>query len=49
MTTRTINGKEYTKANFENKLRYLNDSQELAKLLNELSGPYPYMFFVRNN
>lgn len=45
MTTRTINGKEYTKVDFENKLRYLNDPQELAKLLNELREPYPYYVF----
>ena len=45
MATRTINGKEYTKADFENKLRYLNDPQELANLLNELSEPYPYYVF----
>ena len=45
MATKTINGKEYTKADFENKLRYLNDPQELAKLLNELSEPYPYYVF----
>ena len=30
MATRTINGKEYTKADFENKLRNLRDAQELA-------------------
>ena len=45
MATRTINGREYTKADFENRLRYLNDAQELAKLLNELKAPYIYSDF----
>ena len=36
MATRTINGREYTKADFENKLRHLRDAQELAAMLNEL-------------
>ena len=45
MATKTVNARNYTKADFENKLRYLNDPQELAKLLNELSEPYPYYVF----
>lgn len=45
MATRTINGKEYTKADFENRLRYLNDSKELATLLNELKEPLIYSAF----
>lgn len=45
MATRTINGREYTKADFENRLRYLNDAQELAKLLNELKEPLIYSDF----
>ncbi len=45
MATRTINGKEYTKADFENKLCHLRDAQELAKLLNELKAPYIYSDF----
>ncbi|WP_234398035.1 reverse transcriptase family protein [Prevotella fusca] len=45
MATRTVNGREYTKADFENRLRYLNDAQELAKLLNELKAPYIYSDF----
>ena len=45
MATRTINGREYTKADFENRLRYLNDAQELANLLNELKAPYIYSDF----
>ena len=28
MATRIINGREYTKADFENKLRHLSDAQE---------------------
>lgn len=45
MATRTINGKEYTKVDFENKLRHLIDSQELAAMLNELKSPYYYSDF----
>ena len=45
MATKTINGKEYTKADFENRLRYLNDSKELATLLNELKEPLIYSAF----
>ena len=45
MATRTINGKEYTKADFENRLHYLNDSKELATLLNELKEPLIYSDF----
>ena len=45
MATRTVNGREYTKADFENRLRYLNDAQELAKLLNELKEPLIYSDF----
>ena len=45
MATKTINGREYTKADFENRLRYLNDAQELANLLNELKAPYIYSDF----
>ena len=40
MATRTINGREYTKAHFENKLRHLGDAQELAAMLNELKLPW---------
>ena len=42
MATRTINGREYTKAHFENKLRHLGDAQELAAMLNELKLPWFY-------
>ena len=45
MATRTINGKEYTKADFENKLRHLSDAQELAAMLNELKLPWYYSDF----
>lgn len=45
MATRTINGKEYTKADFENKLCHLRDAQELAAMLNELKSPYYYSDF----
>ena len=45
MATRTINGKEYTKVDFENKLRHLIDPQELAAMLNELKSPYYYSDF----
>ena len=45
MTTRIINGKEYTKADFENKLRHLRDAQELAAMLNELKLPWYYSDF----
>ena len=45
MATRTINGKEYTKADFENKLRHLRDAQELAAMLNELKLPWYYSDF----
>lgn len=45
MATRTINGREYTKAHFENKLRHLNDAQELAAMLNELKLPWFYSDF----
>ena len=45
MATRTINGREYTKADFENKLRHLSDAQELAAMLNELKSPYYYSDF----
>ena len=45
MATKTVNARNYTKADFDRRLRYLSDSQELAKLLNELSGPYPYYVF----
>lgn len=45
MATRTINGREYTKAHFENKLRHLSDAQELAAMLNELKLPWFYSDF----
>ena len=45
MATKTINGKEYTKADFENKLSNLRDPQELAAMLNELKSPYYYSDF----
>ena len=45
MATRTINGKEYTKVDFENKLRHLSDAQELAAMLNELKLPWYYSDF----
>lgn len=45
MATRTINGREYTKAHFENKLRHLGDAQELAAMLNELKLPWFYSDF----
>ena len=45
MATRTINGKEYTKVDFENKLRHLRDAQELAAMLNELKSPWYYSDF----
>ena len=45
MATRTINGREYTKADCENKLRHLSDAQELAAMLNELKSPYYYSDF----
>ena len=45
MATRTINGREYTKAHFENKLRHLRDAQELAAMLNELKSPWYYSDF----
>ena len=45
MATRIINGKEYTKADFENKLRHLRDAQELAAMLNELKLPWYYSDF----
>ena len=45
MATRTINGREYTKADFENKLRHLSDAQELAAMLNELKLPWYYSDF----
>ena len=45
MATRTINGREYTKAHFENKLRHLSDAQELAAMLNELKLPWYYSDF----
>ena len=45
MATKTVNARNYTKADFDRRLRYLSDSQELAKLLNELSEPYPYYVF----
>ena len=45
MATRTINGREYTKAHFENKLRHLRDAQELAAMLNELKLPWYYSDF----
>lgn len=45
MATRTINGKEYTKADFENKLSNLRDPQELAAMLNELKLPWYYSDF----
>jgi len=45
MATKTVNARNYTKADFDRQLRYLSDSQELAKLLNELSEPYPYYVF----
>ena len=45
MATKTINGKEYTKADFENKLRHLRDAQELAAMLNELKLPWYYSDF----
>ena len=45
MATKTINGKEYTKADFENKLSNLRDPQELAAMLNELKSPYYYSAF----
>ena len=45
MATKTINGKEYTKVDFENKLRHLIDPQELAAMLNELKSPYYYSDF----
>ncbi|QUB68127.1 RNA-directed DNA polymerase [Prevotella melaninogenica] len=45
MVTKTINGKEYTKADFENKLSNLRDPQELAAMLNELKSPYYYSDF----
>lgn len=45
MATRTINGREYTKADFENKLRHLRDAQELAAMLNELKSPWYYSDF----
>ena len=45
MATRIINGREYTKADFENKLRHLSDAQELAAMLNELKLPWYYSDF----
>lgn len=45
MATKTINGREYTKAHFENKLRHLRDAQELAAMLNELKSPWYYSDF----
>lgn len=45
MATRIINGREYTKADFENKLRHLRDAQELAAMLNELKLPWYYSDF----
>ena len=45
MATRIINGREYTKAHFENKLRHLSDAQELAAMLNELKLPWFYSDF----
>ena len=45
MATRIINGREYTKADFENKLRHLIDAQELAAMLNELKLPWYYSDF----
>ncbi|MBF1597358.1 reverse transcriptase family protein [Prevotella sp.] len=45
MATRTINGREYTKVDFENKLRHLSDAQELAAMLNELKLPWYYSDF----
>ena len=45
MATRIINGREYTKADFENKLRHLSDAQELAAMLNELKLPWFYSDF----
>lgn len=45
MATRTINGREYTKADFENKLHHLSDAQELAAMLNELKLPWYYSDF----
>ena len=45
MATKTVNARNYTKADFDRRLRYLSDSQELAKLLNEMSEPYPYYVF----
>ena len=45
MATKTINGREYTKADFENKLRHLRDAQELAAMLNELKSPWYYSDF----
>ena len=45
MATRTINGREYTKADFENKLCHLIDAQELAAMLNELKSPWYYSDF----
>ena len=45
MATKTINGKEYTKVDFENKLRHLIDAQELAAMLNELKSPWYYSDF----
>ena len=45
MATRIINGREYTKADFENKLRHLSDAQELAAMLNELKLAWYYSDF----
>ena len=45
MATRIINGREYTKADFENKLHHLSDAQELAAMLNELKLPWYYSDF----
>ena len=45
MATRIINGREYTKADFENKLHHLSDAQELASMLNELKLPWYYSDF----
>ena len=45
MATRIINGREYTKADFENKLRHLSDAQELAAMLNELKLAWYYPDF----
>ena len=36
MATRTVNGNEFTKADFDSRLRWLNEPKELSALLNEV-------------